>query len=91
MNTFLRTIRLPLALLAPLTLIACGGGGGSSSPPAPPPGPTDTIGGTVSGLTGTGLVLQKNGGDDLSELFVSRMVLDGLFQDALAPFRKPTE
>lgn len=66
MNTFLRTIRLPLALLAPLTLIACGGGGGSSSPPAPPPGPTYTIGGTVSGLTGTGLVLQKNGGDDLS-------------------------
>jgi hypothetical protein len=35
-----------------------GGGGGGS---------TDfTVGGTVSGLTGTGLILQNNGGDDLS-------------------------
>ena len=30
------------------------------------PPPTYTIGGTVSGLTGTGLVLRNNGGDDLS-------------------------
>ena len=61
-------------------LSACGGGGsggGSSSPPpqgpggggtpAPPPtAQTVTIGGTVSGLSGSGLVLQNNDGDDLS-------------------------
>ncbi len=31
----------------------------------PDPGATYTVGGTVSGLTGAGLVLQNNGGDDL--------------------------
>ena len=42
-------------------LTACGGGGGSE------PTVNDyTIGGTVSGLVGTGLVLQNNGGDDLT-------------------------
>src|SRR5947208_3221472 len=35
-----------------------GGGGGGSS--------TFTVGGTVTGLKGTGLVLQNNGGDDLT-------------------------
>ena len=54
------------ALIA-LALAACGGGGGSSDNNNPPPPPTQyTIGGTVSGLSGTGLVLQDNGGDDLS-------------------------
>jgi hypothetical protein len=39
-------------------LVACGGGGGHS--------PGDySIGGTVSGLAGSGLVLQDNAGDDL--------------------------
>ncbi|HET9106640.1 MAG TPA: beta-propeller fold lactonase family protein [Steroidobacteraceae bacterium] len=53
-----------------LALAACGGGGGSSMPPtqssSPPPPTQYSIGGTVSGLTGTGLVLQDNGGDNLS-------------------------
>ena len=40
---------------------ACGGGGGSSSPP-----PTYTIGGSTSGLNGSGLVLRDNGGSDLA-------------------------
>jgi 6-phosphogluconolactonase len=56
-----------VGLLA-LALAGCGGGGGGggggSSPPPPPT--TYSIGGTVSGLTGTGLVLQDNGGDNLS-------------------------
>src|SRR4051812_22480428 len=34
-------------------------------PGAPAPG-TYQVGGTVTGLAGTGLVLQNNGGDDLS-------------------------
>jgi 6-phosphogluconolactonase (cycloisomerase 2 family) len=40
-------------------------GGGSDSPP-PPSGPTYTIGGTVSGLAGMGLVLRNNGTNDLA-------------------------
>lgn len=54
---------LPAFLLVPsLFLVACGGG---SSGGNPPPG-TYSIGGTVSGLSGTGLVLQNNGGNNLS-------------------------
>jgi hypothetical protein len=40
-------------------LQSCGGGGGGTTS-------TYTVGGTVSGLTGSGLVLQNNTGDDLS-------------------------
>ncbi len=60
-----------LPLLA-VVLTACGGGGGggeTTTPPPPPPPPppsTFTIGGSASGVNGTGLVLQNNGGDDLS-------------------------
>ena len=46
-----------------MTLAACGGdsgyGGGGGG------GATYTVGGTVSGITGSGLVLRNNGGDDL--------------------------
>jgi phosphatidylserine/phosphatidylglycerophosphate/cardiolipin synthase-like enzyme len=52
-----------LAAIIPFLLSACGGG--SSTPPPPPPSQF-TIGGSVSGLSGTGLVLQDNGGDNLS-------------------------
>ncbi len=53
---------LPLVLL-PLTLVGCGG----SSIPATTPVTvaTYTVGGTVSGLAGTGLVLRNNGSDAL--------------------------
>ncbi len=53
--------------IAALALAACGGGGGSSSGSSgSSPSPTQyTIGGTVTGLTGTGLVLQDNGGSNL--------------------------
>jgi 6-phosphogluconolactonase (cycloisomerase 2 family) len=53
-----------------LALIAgCGGGGGGSPPPPsppPPPPPNVTIGGTVTGLTGTGLTLQNGTGAPLA-------------------------
>ncbi len=57
--------RVPLLMVIAVGLlfsIACGGGkvGGTN-----PTGPF-TIGGSVTGLTGTGLVLQDNGGDDLT-------------------------
>ena len=61
----IKPTRLPLRevplLLALIVLTACGGGGGNGGPP---PGP-HTIGGTVSGLKGSGLVLHDNGGDPL--------------------------
>lgn len=62
-------LKLRSILSAAILLLAAacggGGGGGSSSPPPPPPPPTTyTVGGTVTGLTGTGLVLQNNGGDN---------------------------
>ena len=52
-------------LAMPLSIIAgCGGGAGGGSTPPPPT--TYTIGGTVSGLTGAGLVLQDNGSNNVS-------------------------
>jgi N-acetylneuraminic acid mutarotase len=48
--------------MALLTVVGCGGGGKST--PLPPA--TYSIGGTVTGLTGTGLVLQDNGGSNLT-------------------------
>jgi subtilisin-like proprotein convertase family protein/subtilisin family serine protease len=47
-------------LLASAQLAGCGGGGGGS-----PSGPTYTIGGAITGLTGSGLMLQLNGGSNL--------------------------
>jgi 6-phosphogluconolactonase (cycloisomerase 2 family) len=57
------------AALLTVTLASCGGGGyggGGGTTPPPPPPTQYSIGGTVSGLSGTGLVLQDNGGDNLT-------------------------
>jgi Bacterial Ig-like domain len=61
-----KSVLLPVA--ASILLAACGGGGeeggpGGNETPAPQ---TFTVGGTVSGLAGSGLVLQNNSGDDLA-------------------------
>ena len=49
-----------------LTLAACGGGGGGgSTTPTAPLAAAYTVGGAVSGVTATGLVLRNNGGNDL--------------------------
>jgi uncharacterized repeat protein (TIGR03803 family) len=55
-----RSLTSTLVVLGSLLLSGCGGGGGSST--SPPPA-TYTIGGTVSGLSGTGLALRDNGSD----------------------------
>src|ERR1700682_4797391 len=56
--------------LTSVLLVGCGGRGLNSSPSSgtsPVVGPaTQTISGTVIGLTGTGMVLQDNGTDDLT-------------------------
>ena len=56
-------IRLTLTLLvaSTLALVGCGSGGGESATV-----PTYTLSGRVSGLLGTGLVLQNNNADDLA-------------------------
>ena len=52
-----------LVVVGILAIAACSGGGGDGGGTG---GGTYSVGGTVSGLSGTGLVLQNNGGDDLS-------------------------
>jgi serine/threonine protein kinase, bacterial len=60
-----------LVCLFPL-LPSCGGGGGGGGAtppptvPPPPPAATYTVGGNVTGLAGTGLVLRNNNGNDLA-------------------------
>ena len=67
-------------------LIACGGGGGGDSSGFA----TDfSVGGRVSGLSGTGLVLTDNGGDDLaisadgSFTFSTRIAANGAYSVAV--------
>ncbi len=55
-----RITRILVVLTQATWLGACSGGGGSSMPMT-----AHTVGGTVTGLAGTGLVLQNNGGDSL--------------------------
>jgi uncharacterized repeat protein (TIGR03803 family) len=52
---------LAAVAIAALFLVGCGSGSSGTNPPPQ----TYTIGGTVSGLSGTGLVLQNNGGNNL--------------------------
>lgn len=62
-------LRPTVALVILLSATGCGGGGGGSTPTPEPPAPNPssyTVGGTVSGLSGTGLILQNNGGDNLA-------------------------
>jgi hypothetical protein len=68
-QTCRRAIGLNLGVIACAALVACGGGGGgggSSSGGSGGGTTTYTIGGAVSGLTGSGLVLQDNGGSNLT-------------------------
>jgi 6-phosphogluconolactonase len=59
------TNRMTLILVCALALAGCGGGGGGGGNSPPPPS-SFTIGGTVTGLAGSGLVLQNSGGNPLT-------------------------
>ncbi len=60
--TLCRSLSLATFVLTAFCLSACGGGGGGSTPPPPV---TYTIGGTVFDISGSGLILQNNGGNSL--------------------------
>ncbi|MEO0952162.1 MAG: hypothetical protein AAFY44_12685, partial [Pseudomonadota bacterium] len=62
MQTF--NIRWPALALIGATLAGCGSSGGGGGDTRTPSAPL-TIGGTASGVAGSGLVLQNNAGDDL--------------------------
>lgn len=64
MAKFTPTVRTALIVTMIGGLAACGEK--EVAPPPPPPAPTNfPVGGTVSGLLGSGLVLQLNGAEDL--------------------------
>jgi 6-phosphogluconolactonase len=63
----LNNIRIALILLTMACLTACGGGGGSTNGSTAGGGANSySVSVTTSGLTGSGLVLQNNGGDNLA-------------------------
>ncbi len=62
--SFLRITHLSLISIAMLALAGCGSGGGYGGGGGG--GTTYSVGGVVSGLTGSGLVLRDNGGNDLA-------------------------
>jgi N-acetylneuraminic acid mutarotase len=63
MRSWNRSGVFTLSAMALIAVAGCGGGGKSTTPPPPA---TYAIGGTVTGLTGAGLVLQDNGGNNLT-------------------------
>ncbi len=65
MKTMTASLARGLGLLCMMTIAACNGGIVPKLP-VPPPPQTFTLGGSASGLAGSGLVLQNNGGDNLS-------------------------
>lgn len=62
---FLKSCLVACLLFTVAASTACGGGAGASTPTSDPPPTTYLIGGTVSGLAGSGLVLQDNSSDNL--------------------------
>jgi Kelch motif len=61
MRSWTRFAVFTLSAMSLIAVVGCGSGNSTPPPPA-----TYTIGGTVTGLTGAGLVLQDNGGNNLT-------------------------
>ncbi|MGD9833055.1 MAG: Ig-like domain-containing protein [Piscinibacter sp.] len=66
LRTSSRTAATYVSLVALAILAGCGGGGGDAGSPSPSGTAGASIGGTASGVVGSGLVLQLNGGNDLA-------------------------
>jgi hypothetical protein len=65
MAKFTQTVRVVLMMAAMAGLAGCDMFEKEAPPPPPPPTPL-TVGGSVSGLAGNGLILQLNGANDLA-------------------------
>lgn len=66
-----RTVTRLLSLAAAFVLVACGGGDGDNPPPPPPPPAGGAaLTGTLRGPIGAQVVLQNNGGDNLTSTVV---------------------
>lgn len=65
MAKFTQAVRAVLLMVAVITGLGGCDKSEKATPPPPPPAPL-TVGGSVSGLTGSGLVLQLNGANDLA-------------------------
>lgn len=65
MAKFTETVRTGLIVAMIAGLAACGESEKKAAPAAPPPVPL-TVGGSITGLSAGGLVLQLNGADDLA-------------------------
>src|SRR5476651_1062244 len=82
-----------------LFMVGCGGGGAeptaSQQQPPPPPPATYTVGGTVTGLAGSGLVLDSDFGGDLaisasgSFTFSTRLVDGSVFNVGIKAYTAP--
>jgi hypothetical protein len=61
METSMKSCRGWVVIVLGMGFVACGGGGGAA-----PPVMSFTVGGMVAGLSGSGLSLKNNGGDDVA-------------------------
>jgi 6-phosphogluconolactonase len=101
MKTNIRqTARCVCSAVVLAALTACGGGGdsGPATPVTPPTRATYTVGGTVTGVSGSGLVLQNGGSADLpisasgAFTFATRMVSGtGYFVTVKTPPTSPLQ
>jgi hypothetical protein len=66
MAKFTQTVHAGLIVAAIAGLAGCSEGEVVTTPPPPPPATNFPVGGSVSGLAGSGLVLQLNGANDLA-------------------------
>ena len=66
MRPIIKSISSMLLLLIPISLTSCGGGGGGGGGGGSLPTPYYEIGGVITGLTGSGLVLRNNNADNLA-------------------------
>src|ERR1700722_1993120 len=89
MKPSLKPLFIAVVLATSVLLVGCnlkkspsGSTGGSATGPVTTP-TTQTIGGTVTGLTGKGMVLENNGGDDLTIVangtFTFKTVVSGTY------------
>ena len=77
MKAVVRILPLSIVAAAALSLVACGGGGGGGGgTSAPAAAPTYTVSGSISGLTGSGLVLAQSANGPQSTIAATATTYD---------------